>query len=611
MLTALIAGAPLMLVQLPTLPDLPQLPEIRRAPQVAYLDRTGAQIGARGGRVAAPVDLATLPAYVPAAVVAIEDRRFYEHQGFDPVGIARAVVTDLTRGRAAQGASTITQQLAKNLFLSQDQTVERKATELVYAVQLEQRFTKRQILGLYLSRVYYGQGAWGIEAAARRYFGHPASKLTLREAAVLAGVLKSPTGYNPVDEPERSDARSRLVLAAMVETGAITPAQRAKALTRPLKVLQRSPAQPAQYFLDWVDPQLRKMLSGPVREDLIVDTTLDLAMEAQAGEALRAAVARGQGIEQGALVALDGQGRVRALVGGIDYAKSQFNRAVQAKRQAGSAWKPFVYLAAMEAGRTPETPVIDEPLTINGWSPRNYTNTYLGPITLMTALDQSINTVAARLADEVGRDRVAGAARRLGVTSPINTDPAMALGTTGVSPLELATAYAAFSNSGLRVQPWAITRIRTAAGRVVWTAPQPNTPRVIANPALGEMTQMLRGVIASGTGVRAAIPRYDLAGKTGTTSDYRDAWFAGFTGGLTAVVWLGRDDAQPMKGVTGGGPPALAWRSFMLGALPKAGVGPIPAGPPAPFATPPPVPPPAPVPTDPIGELLGNTAGPR
>lgn len=625
MFTALVAAAPLFAAQLPDMGSLPALPEIRRAPQITYLDRVGNVLSVRGGQTPPPVNIDALPPYVPAAVVAIEDRRFYSHGGFDPVGIARALATDLARGRADQGASTITQQLARNLYLNQDRTVERKATELAYALQLERRYSKKQILGLYLSRVYFGAGAWGIEAASRRYFGHAAAKLTLREAATLAGILKNPTGYNPLENPERSTARTKLVLGAMVDTGAITDAQRTRALAKPLKLNRKKRIAAVDYFVDWLDPQARRLIVGPLREDLTVETTLDLALEERAADALSDTVTRyGRlGVQQGAVVALDGVGRVRVMVGGVDYPSSQFNRVTQARRQAGSAWKPFVYLAALEAGRTPETPVVDEPVTIRGWSPRNYTGAFLGPMTLETALGQSINTVAARLADEVGRERVAGAARRLGITTPINTDPAMALGTSGVAPIELATAYDAFANGGRRVYPFGIERVRDSRDRVIWRAPTPSTPQVIAGPPLGAITRMLRGVIASGTGTKAAIAGRDLAGKTGTTSDYRDAWFAGYTGGLATVVWLGRDDAKPMQGVTGGGPPAEAWRSFMLAAAPRGAA--IPGGSAAPARAPPPVaapaaplstqPPVAPAPTmrpipDPVEDLLGNATDP-
>ena len=589
--------------------DASRLPEIKREPQVTYVDRTGAVLGVRGGRFAPPTDLARLPAYVPAAFISIEDRRFYSHAGFDAVGIARAIVSDLAQGHAREGASTITQQLARNLFLSSDRTMERKAEELMLAMQLEQKYSKRQILALYLSRVYFGGGAYGIEAASQRYFDKPAARLTVREAAMLAAVLKSPTNYNPVDNPERSAERTRLVLDAMVETGAITPAERSKALAQSPKVWPTAPTAPAQYFVDWLDGQTRQKVGQP-KQDLVVETTLDFRMEVAAADTIRATVTRhkAQLIGQAAQVSLDGGGAIRVLVGGTDYATSPFNRAVDAHRQAGSAWKPFVYLAALEAGRRPDTEVIDEPVTINGWSPRNYEDGYLGHISLEDALAHSINTVAARLADEVGRDNVANAAHRAGIVSQINTDPAMALGTTLVTPLEMAQAYTSFANGGNRVAAYGIERIRTAEGAVLYQRrPVAPTP-AIANPPLSELNQMLRRVVAIGTGARAAIPGYDIAGKTGTTSDYKDAWFCGFTGGFVTVTWMGRDDAQPMHRVTGGGAPAEAWRGFMVGALKRAPNQPIPIGP-APAIAPPvmetpvaPVaapPPPSPEPTPP------------
>jgi penicillin-binding protein 1A len=586
-------------------PDLPPLPEIRREPQVIYLDRSGAVLGVRGGAYAPPADLRKLPAYVPAAFVAIEDRRFYSHTGFDAMGIARAVVSDLSKGHAAQGASTITQQLARNLFLNADRTMERKAWELLYAVQLEQTYSKQQILALYLSRIYFGSGAYGIEAASQRYFNKPAARLTLREAATLAALPKSPTNYNPVEHQDQADKRAALVLDAMVETGAISSGDRAKALSKPLKVWRSAPTAPAQYFVDWLDGQRRQFVGQP-KQDVVVETTLDLPMETAAADTAVAVAARhkAQAIEQAALVAVDGQGRVRAMVGGLDYAASPFNRAVAARRQAGSAWKPFVYLAAMEAGQTPDTPVVDEPLTIGNWSPQNYENDYLGPITLEVALARSVNTVAARLADQVGRQNVAGAARRAGIVSPINTDPAMALGTTLVTPLEMAQAYVAFANGGNRVAAYGIERIRTTGGAVLYQRKGPAPAPAIANPPLSEMNRMLRTVVASGTGAKAAIPGYDLAGKTGTTSDYKDAWFAGFTGGFATVVWMGRDDAAPMRKVTGGGAPTELWRGFMTTALKRVPVQAIPYGPAAPLP-PPPVTPVA----DPIGGLLAQPAG--
>ena len=598
------------------------LPEIRRDPQIVYVDRNGALLGVRGGHTPPPVDLDRLPPYVPAAFVAIEDRRFWEHQGFDAVGMARALVKDLTTGRAAQGASTITQQLARNLFLSPEQTLERKTEELVYAVELERKFTKRQILSLYLSRVYFGSGAYGIEAAAHRFFNKPAEKLTVYEAATLAGILKNPAGYSPVEQPDRSAERTRLVLDAMVETNVINGRERAHALASHPRVYDADPALPAQYFLDWLDVQVRRDV-GAFSTDLVVETTLDLPMEqAAAGSAADVVEHDRTKDEEAALVALDGQGRVRAMVGGSDYATSPYNRATRAQRQAGSSWKPFVYLTAMEQGRTPEVQVVDEPVTIGGWSPRNHDDQFLGPITLETALAKSVNTVAARLADEVGRDHVADTARRLGITTPISPDPAMALGASEVRPIDMAAAYDAFSNGGRHVVPYGIERIRTGSGRVLFRHQADPQPQVIENPALGEMNQMLRAVVTYGTGTGAAIKGYDIAGKTGTTTEGKDAWFCGFSGGFTACAWVGKDDARPVPHLAGGGSAARVWKGFMVAALPRSGATAIPTGPapvaPAPLAapvltaastTPAPVQP-APLANDPVRALLSDRSPP-
>lgn len=568
-------------------PEIPALPPIRRDPQITYLDRRGAVIGVRGGQYAPPVNVDRLPAYVPAAFVSIEDRRFYEHEGFDAMGIARSLLTDVAKGRAAQGASTITQQTARLLFLNQDKTIERKATELVYAVELERTYSKKQILGLYLSRANFGSGAYGLEAAAQRYFNKPASKLTIREAAMLASVMKSPTNYNPALAPEKNAERTRLVLDAMVETGAITPAQRAQALAQNPHVWRTSPQAPAQYFIDWIDGEVEHTVGRP-RQDMVVDTTLDLSMEDAAADAVKTVTARykAAGVQQAAVVSVDGFGRVWTLVGGTDFATAPYNRAVEARRQLGSAWKPFVYLTALEAGRTPDTMVVDEPVTIDGWSPRDFEPEFLGQITMQKALAQSINTVAAKMADEVGRPNVAATARRLGITSQINLDPAMALGTTLVSPLEVAQAYAPLSNGGYRAQAYGIERIRTAGGQVLYQHKQQPLQSVVANPALSELTGMMRTVLTEGTGTRAAVPGFDLAGKTGTTSDYKDAWFCGFTGGFVTVVWTGKDDNTPMRRITGGSAPAELWKTYMAKALKKLPRTPIPQGPPPP---PPPI----------------------
>ncbi|HRD27879.1 MAG TPA: penicillin-binding protein 1A [Caulobacter sp.] len=563
------------------LPDVSKLNTVTRQPSISYLDRSGALIAVRGSQYAPPVDLDKLPDYVPKAFIAIEDRRFYYHPGFDPIGISRAIVKDISCWCVAAGGSTITQQLARNLFLTLDQTPRRKAQELILAMWLEMKFSKKQILALYLNRVYFGAGAYGIEAAAQRYFNKPASRLTLGEAALLAGMMKGPSRYSPVSATERAARRATIVLDEMVRTRAITREQRAEAFRNPVRVSAVLANQRAQYFTDWVDAQVRSLVGEPT-EDLIVETTLDLPIQAAAESAVRSGVvgAKGQGVRQAALVAIDGEGRIRAYVGGADYGESQFDRATSARRQAGSAFKPFVYLAAMEAGRTPAVMVVDEPVRIGSWEPRNYTGRYLGAITLQTALAQSVNTVAARLANEVGTGNVAAAARRLGITSKIQLDPSMALGAVEVNPLEMAQSYAAFSNGGFLAKGYGIQRIRTANGRVLYDRNLEKRPRrsVIGSPALQYMNQMMREVVISGTGKRARVPNYDIAGKTGTTSDYRDAWFVGYTGGFVTAVWTGKDDNTPMKGVTGGGAPAGIWRAFMAQALPRLKAQAIPGG---------------------------------
>ncbi|MBV8681340.1 MAG: penicillin-binding protein 1A [Caulobacteraceae bacterium] len=571
------------------LPDTSQLEKIKRAPSITYVDRSGAVIGVRGSLNTPPVDLDSLPPYVPAAFVAIEDKQFYHHFGFNPWGMIRSEIWDLQHPHGPlRGGSTITQQLARNLFLTPAQTYRRKAQELVLAVWLEIHFSKKQILALYLNRVNFGGGAYGIEAASRRYFNKPASQLTLGEAALLAATMKGPSRYNPAANSERAARRATLVLDDMVRMGAITPAQRDEAFAHPVHVSARLADQRAQYFVDWLDARVRAQLGEPT-EDLVVETTLDLPLQAAAEQAVRGGVAghTGQGVQQGALVAMDGDGRIRAYVGGTDYGESQYDRASQAERQAGSSFKPFVYLTAMDQGHLPTEVMVDGPVTIDGWTPRDYTGRYLGPITLQTALAQSINTVAARLANVVGTTNVAQTAHRLGIASMIQTSPSMALGAVEVTPLEMTQAYDAFANGGSRVTPYGIERIRTADGRVLYDHGAADGGRVpvIGQPALAYMTQMLRQVVASGTGTRARVSGYDLAGKTGTTSDYKDAWFIGYTGGFVTAVWVGRDDNTPMRRVTGGGPPAEIWHNFMQAALPRLAAKAIPGGeapPPAP-----------------------------
>ncbi len=572
------------------LPDTSSLTQNKHEPAITYLDRSGALIAMRGGSQSAPpVKIDELPNYVPLAFVAIEDRRFFTHPGFDPLGIMRAMLRNLVKKKGANlaGGSTITQQLARNLFLSANQNMKRKVQELMLAVWLEHKYTKKEILELYLNRVYFGAGATGIEAASQRYFNKDAKDLTVGEAAMMAGLMKAPNTYSPLSDQERAGHRALIVLNEMVQAKVITEEQRAEAISHPINVAKTLATAHAQYFIDWLDQQVRSLVDPKNTSDLIVQTTLDLPIQTDAERAVQTIMARDakKGVQQAAVVTVDGEGRVRAMIGGVSYGDSQFNRATMAYRQAGSSFKPFVYLAAMEAGYQPSTPVVDEPYTIGTWSPENYEKTYRGLTDLQTALAHSINTVAARLANDVGRDRVAAVAHRLGVKSSINTDPAMALGTSDVSPIEMAQAYIPFSNGGYRATVHGIVNIRTADGKVLYQYREASDDggrvQVIANPALQEMNQMLRGVVQHGTGTGVQIPGYDLAGKTGTTSDFHDAWFDGYTGGFVTVVWVGRDDNTAMNKVSGASTPAAIWRTYMSSALKRIQVSAIPDGPPA------------------------------
>ena len=587
------------------LPDTSKLYDVKRQPSINYLDRSGALLAVRGSQYAPPVDIDALPKYVPAAFVAIEDRQFYHHFGFNPWGIIRSLAWNMTHDGPQRGGSTITQQLARNLFLSPAQNYRRKAQELILAVWLELKFSKKQILALYMNRVYFGAGAYGIEAASQRYFNKPANQLTIGEAALLAGMMKGPARYSPVSASERAARRATVVLDEMVRIRAITAEQRDEAFKTPVQVSATLANQRAQYFTDYIDAQVRSLVGEPT-EDLVVETPLDLPIQVAAERSVKLGVEGHikQGVEQAALVAIDGEGRIRAYVGGADYGETQFDRATTARRQAGSAFKPFVFLTAMEQGRTPAVMVVDEPVKIGNWEPRNYTNKYLGSITLQTALAQSINTVAARLANEVGTSNVAATARRLGINSKIQLDPSMALGAVEVSPLEMAQAYAPFSNGGFLAKGYGIERIRTASGQVLYDHGVEKVSRaaVIGSPSLQYMNQMMRQVVTSGTGTRAKVAGYDIAGKTGTTSDYRDAWFVGYSGGFVTAVWTGKDDNTPMKRVTGGGAPAEIWRNFMTAALPRLKSTPIPGG----VIEPPPV-----GGDDPIGDLIDPQATPE
>jgi penicillin-binding protein 1A len=540
-----------------------------RPPNIKILANDGRLIANRGDTGGEAVALADLPPYLPQAVIAIEDRRFYRHVGLDPEGLVRALVSNLRAGNVVQGGSTITQQLAKNLFLTPERTLERKIQELILALWLEARYSKDEILEMYLNRVYFGAGAWGVDAAARRYFGKPARSLTLAEAAVLAAALKAPSRYSPLANPQASEERTRLVLSVMTEAGYITGREAELALAAPHGPVKPVAGNSGSYVADWVADLLPDLV-GVLPGDVVVDTTVDLNLQAEAARAIEEGLAK-HGKEfrasQGALVAIDGTGAVRALVGGRDYDKSQFNRAVDAKRQPGSAFKPFVYLAALELGLTPETVTVDAPIQIGNWRPQNYSKTYRGEVTLQTALALSINTVAARLVELVGPETVVATAHRLGIVSDLKPIPSIALGTSEVTPLEMTAAFVPFANGGYGIVPHVVKRIRAAAdGKVLYERSGDGPGIVVGSRELGMMNAMLRQTLERGTGTKAAIPGWEAAGKTGTSQDYRDAWFIGYTANLTAGVWFGNDDNSPTRRTTGGSLPAEVWSRFMTAA---------------------------------------------
>lgn len=533
-----------------------------RPPNVRIIANDGQLLANRGDTGGEQIRLEQLPAYLPNAVIAIEDRRFRSHFGLDPIGLARAMAVNVQAGRFVQGGSTLTQQLAKNLFLTADRTISRKIQELILAVWLEATYSKDEILELYLNRVYLGAGAYGVDAAAQRYFGKPASQVTLAEAATLAGLLRAPSRYAPTRNPQGAEARAATVLQTMVEAGFITQQEMDLARANPAATMDRARRGAANYVADYVMDELDRIL--PIIEgDITVETTVDPYLQARAELALRTALAdQEDGELQGALVSLDGTGAVRALVGGRDYQQSQFNRATDAFRQPGSAFKPFVYLAALEQGLTPATMRNDAPVQIGDWSPENYSREYRGPVTLADALALSLNTVAAQLAYEVGPDRVINTARRLGIQSQMERNASIALGTSEVSPLELTAAYAPFANGGYGVEPHVVLRVRDEDGRVLYVRDASGHGRVV-DPAHGRaMNAMLSRTLIIGTGRRAALEGWTGAGKTGTTQGLRDAWFVGYTANLTTGVWLGHDDNAPMTGVTGGGLPADIWQAY-------------------------------------------------
>lgn len=526
-----------------------------RRPSLSLEDRTGHVFASFGDVVGEPLRLTDVPPYLPQAVVAVEDRRFWHHSGIDLIGLARAAWTDLVAGRVVQGGSTLTQQVAKNLFLSNARTLRRKVQELLLTLWLEQHFTKREILEIYLNRAYLGAGAWGVDAAAKMYFGVSARHVTLWQAAVLAGLPRAPSRFNPRVNPGASAARAREVLAAMVETGAITKAQAQTAAAQ--IAFPPAPAIAAGWFADWAAAQAGPDLSP--NADATLRTTLDARQQAVVESRLAALVdgpGAAAGVSQGAVVILDAAtGAVRAMVGGRDYRSGSFNRAAEARRQPGSAFKPFIWLSALQKGLTPDSTVLDAPIRIGRWSPENFEHRYLGEVTLEQALAESINTVAVRLLVQAGGPRaVAATAARLGIADKLPNDASLALGTGEVGLLELSASYAPFFNRGYRVTPYGVDG---------YAAAHPPVP-VIDPEHAAMMARMLTGVVTSGTGRPAAVAGHDVAGKTGTTQDFRDAWFIGCIDGTIIGVWLGNDDDRPMRGVMGGGLPARLFHEIAV-----------------------------------------------
>jgi penicillin-binding protein 1A len=536
-------------------------------PVVRVLDRNGVLMLERGDvHDYLPYDM--IPAHVIEAVVATEDRRFFEHIGIDPAGLARAAFANLRARRFVQGGSTLTQQLAKNLFLSSDRRLARKIEEMALALWLEVRLSKKDILELYLNRVYFGGGAYGLEAAAHRYFGKSARDLTLAEAAVIAGVLKAPSKFAPTASPALARARARSVIAKMTAARFITAETEQRVLRQAIKFADTKHAKESSGLEYAVDAILERLpqLSASEQRDIVIETTIDAGLQKHAQASAQAIMAaEGEAAEAGqaGLVVLDMEGGIRALVGGRSYAESQFNRAVKSRRQPGSAFKPFVYLAALESGLSPDSMAFDLPVVVDGWSPRNEGGQYRGAVTLRQALAQSINTVAVRLHIDIGPQQTIAAARRLGIAAPLREGPALALGASEVSLLELTGAYGAFASGGHRLEPHLITRVRDGNGRALYQRPATASAAVIAPQHLGAMNDMLNAALVSGTGRRAGLPRHPAAGKTGTTQDFRDAWFVGYTAHLAGGVWIGNDNGKAMNRVMGGNLPARLWREVM------------------------------------------------
>lgn len=546
------------------LPDTDDLWKVGNQPELSIYARDDGLVARRGRRGGRPMRFDDFPPHLVEAVIAIEDRRFYAHYGLDPRGLLRAMAVNIRQGRLAQGGSTLTQQLAKNVFLTPERSFKRKVQELLLAFWLEAHFSKNDILALYLNRVYFGSGAYGVQAAAETYFNRPVQNLTRIEAAMLAGLLKAPSRYAPTRDPAAAARRARIVIAAMQDAGFIS-AEEAREMAGQNIIITNRSTDGAHYAVDWTLDQLPDFVGRP-RADLDVMTTLDRPMQLAAERAINrvlAAQGAARQVEQAAMVVMTPDGAIRAMVGGRAYGKSQFNRAVQARRQPGSAFKPVAYLAALENGLLEGDRYEDAPLSINGWSPKNYDGRYRGAVTAGEALAHSLNTVAVQISEQTGRDKVIDMARRLGLSGRLRAHPSLALGAFEVSLLQLTAAYAHFANGGRQVVPHIIQAVISASGQTLYERLALTALPVVDEHHIGALNQMLRAAITIGTGRAARLDGVELAGKTGTSQNWRDAWFIGYSGALVVGVWVGNDDGAAMNRVTGGGLPAQIFADFM------------------------------------------------
>lgn len=559
------------------LPDIRKAVNMETRPTIIMRDKNGKEFSRSGAMQGEILRIDEMSPHLIKAVLATEDRRFYSHWGVDPIGLGRAVWTNFRHRGVSQGGSTITQQLAKNLFLSPERTLTRKAKEALLALYLERRYTKNDILAAYLNRAYFGAGAYGVDSAARVYFSTSARRLNLEQSAMLAGLLKAPSRYSPDNDPKLTLQRTRIVLSNMVAAGFIRPGAEKMAIQPlPKREYNVSGSSDNRYYADWIMSQIDSYI-GEQQQDLVIDTTLDTGIQGTASNSLRNTInkdGKKLNVSQGAVVTMLPDGAVVAMVGGKDYGESQYNRAVVSTRQPGSSFKMFVYLAALEAGYNPQTQVVDEPFKMGKYSPTNYTNKYYGQITLQDAVAHSINTVAVRTLKDVGISRVKNVAQRLGITESLTSDLSLALGSSEVHMLSITSAYASLANRGSAVQSYGIRMIRTSQGQVLYQRRDTPPTQVIEPNVVANMNQMLQAVIFYGTGQRATIDR-PAAGKTGTSSDYHDAWFIGYTPDYVTTVWVGNDNNSPMKRVTGGAMPAQIWKEVMTRAESGLAVRPL------------------------------------